>query len=346
MYRSKLKWKRKIDLKKPFALLLLLYLAILSVNLLVNYPIYAAGGSWLFSISFSLSVTTIGWLGYMGLYYGLFKHRLNWHKYPSANLFLAVILSGVYGILLMVLSMKGLQLAGRGQAGFYDYVVNGMYAALFSMLLGLLINGQHFLQQWKKSAEANERMKTELLLSQHEALKNQVNPHFLFNALNTLISLVPEQPATAVQFIQSLSNIFRYSLQHHKEATVLLDIELKVATAFLFLHQQRFSGKMNVCIDIPDTVKQKHIVAHALLILLENVVKHNEISTQNPLSISITSEADYLVVSNTYQPKQQHQPSLGIGLSNVVERYKIITDQPVLIRNTALFTVKIPLLAW
>ena len=334
-----------INYKKSLALLLLLYVVILTVNLLVNYPSYVAGGNWMFSISFSLAVTTAGWLGYMALYYGFFKHRLTWHRHPTGNLVLSVILSGVYGVLIMVLSMKLLHLSGRGSAPvFHDYVVNSIYAALFTMLLGLIINGQHFLQQWKKSAEDNERMKTELLQSQHEALKNQVNPHFLFNALNTLTSLIPEQPATAIQFVQSLSNIFRYSLQHHRESTVLLATELKVATAFLFLQQQRFTGQLNVSINITEPSKQRHIVVHSLLILLENVIKHNEISAQNPLSIFIETEEDYLVVANAYQPKKQAQPSLGLGLSNIVERYKIITELPVLIRNTELFTVKIPLL--
>lgn len=331
--------------KKPLILLLLLYIVILTVNLLVNYQNYLKGANWIFSISFSLTVTTAGWLGYMALYYGFFKHRLNWYRHPSGNLFLTVVLSGIYGILLMVFAMQLLHLSGKGTApSFHNYLINGMYAALFSMLLGLIINGQHFLQQWKKSAEDNEKMKTELLKSQHEALKNQVNPHFLFNALNTLTSLIPEQPATAVQFVQSLSNIFRYSLQHHHESTVLLATESKVAQAFLFLHQQRFAGHLNVHITIDEPAQEKHIVVHSLLTLLENVIKHNEISAQNPLSIFIKTEKDYLSVTNDYQPKQYAQQSLGLGLANIVERYKMITDLPVMVNNAALFTVKIPLL--
>ncbi len=332
-------------LRRPLLLLLLLYIVVIAVNLLVNYPGYATGHSWVFSISFSLSVTTAGWLGYMALYYCFFKRRLNWHRRPTGNLALTVILSGIYGVVLMVLSMQLLVVIGNGaRPDLYTYSLNSMYAALFTMLLGLIINGQHFLQQWKKSTEDNGRMKTELIQSQHEALKNQVNPHFLFNALNTLAGLIPEQPSAAVQFVQGLSNIFRYSLQHPRESTVVLAKELKVASAFLFLNEQRFMGQLSVLINLSDAGKQKHIVVHALLTLLENTIKHNEISTEKSLSIIIRDEADYLVVANSYQPKSYLQPSLGLGLPNIVERYRMITDRPVLIHKTDFFTVKIPLI--
>jgi two-component system LytT family sensor kinase len=331
--------------RKAGLILLLLYVFVLGINFTVNYPVYAAGNSWVFSVTFSMGITTIGWLGYVILYYRFFKSKLNWKKHPTRNLLFSVLLSGCYGIAIMMLSMKTLQLTGRGAATTYDYAVNSAYAALFSMLFGLIINGQDFLHQWKKSADDNERMKMELLQSQHEALKNQVNPHFLFNALNTLTSLIPERPDTAIRFVQGLSSIFRYSLQHHHTATVSLATELHVATAFLFLNQQRFGDKLIVTVNIPEKEQAKHIVTHALLTLVENAIKHNEISTENPLSISIDTEnGTSLVVTNPYQPRQQTAPSLGLGLANIVERYKMVSDQQVTIRKDELFTVRIPLL--
>lgn len=333
-------------MKKLLAILLCLYLVVLTVNLTANYRWYSQGGDWRFSILFSLALVTLGWLGYIPLYYGLFKERLNWKHRPYRSFAISILISGVYGVVLMIGVMKLLVLTGvLVQDKSPDaYAINSMYAALFAMMCGLIINGQLFLSRWKKSVEENERMQLELLQAKYMALKYQVNPHFFFNALNTLNSLIAEDRAAATQFVNCLSRVFRYSLQYGNERTVALNDELKVAEDFLFMIRQRFQDKIQVHIDLPPQAMEAHIAGYALLTLVENAIKHNEISREYPLTVRIFREPGYLVVCNNYQPKDTAMPVSGIGLSNIQERYQAITAMPVVIEQGPMFTVKIPLL--
>jgi LytS/YehU family sensor histidine kinase len=298
------------------------------------------------SVLFSLAVTTLGWLGYIVLYEWLFRRKIDWKHRPARRLFFAVLISGVYGVLLMVSVMKimALWLGYREQAR-QEYVINSIYAALFTMLTGLVVTGLEFLKQWKKSAEDNERMKAEMIRSQYEALKNQVNPHFLFNSLNTLAAIIPEQPDVAVDFVQQLSRVFRYSLQYSTENLAPVATELKVVRSYLFLHAQRFGGKLHADIRISDAVLACHIITQSLLILMENAIKHNEISVAHPLQIELYDEAGYLVLRNKLRHKQIPEPSTGIGLQNIQARYGLVTAVPVVVEETEqMFTVKIPLI--
>jgi hypothetical protein len=326
--------------KRIIGPLLALYIVLLTVNISINYPYYKAGGSWRFSIAFTLFVSTIGWLGYILLYYPLLSRRLNWRKHPTRNFALTIAGSGVYGVLIMAVAHKTLQFMGKGHGAVSDFV----YAALFSVLLGLIIHGQDFLMRLQQSIIDNERMKLELLKSQHEALKAQVGPHFLFNALNTLVGIIPDDPKVAVQFVHGLSAVLRYALQRNEE-TIALSTELKVAASFLFLNKLRFGDRLHVAIHVAPAAKACHIATHSLLTLLENAVKHNEISAEKPLIIRIDSKADdTLSVSNGYQPKSAAGPSLGLGLPSIVDRYSMLTGRPVTIEKNSSFTVTIPLL--
>ncbi|MGN6477626.1 MAG: sensor histidine kinase [Flavipsychrobacter sp.] len=327
--------------------LLISYAVVLIVNIAGNYQYYAAGNDWTFSVSFSLIVTTIGWLGYTILHQLIFRHILDWKHRPNLSLLMAVVISGIYGVLLMVFVMKGMVwFLGYKEQPQYDYINNSIYAALFSMLIGLAITGSEFLRQLKKSAEDNERMKAEMVRSQYEVLKSQVNPHFLFNSLNTLAAIIPGKPDVAVNFVQQLAKVFRYSLQYGESNTVPIEIELKIVRSYLFLNTQRFEGKLEANITISDASIEKHIVTQSLLMLVENVIKHNEISKENPLTLTITEERDYLVVCNNLQRRQIHEPSTRIGLQNIRNRYALVTDVPVVFTEDAnTFTVKIPMLS-
>jgi len=334
-------------LKKLLITLAISYVIVLGVNLTVNFQYYRAGNDWRFSIIFSLTVTTLGWLGYILLNELFFKKYLNWKKKPNSNLLLSVLISGLYGVILMILVMKSLVWFFHfKEHSLYDYTNNSMYAVLISMLIGLVVNGQEFLKQWRKSAEENELMKQEMLRSQYEILKSQVNPHFFFNSLNTLNTLIPEDAEIARHFVQQLSRVFRYSLENMEEVSVTIDIELNIVRSYLFLYKQRFGPKLMLHIDIAASVLSLHIITHSLLTLVENCIKHNEISSANPLSVDIYNEGnEYLVVQNTYRPKTLSEKSTGIGLPNIVDRYKLITDKPIIIDNNAvLYVVKIPIL--
>jgi two-component system LytT family sensor kinase len=335
------------SIKKLAITLFISYAIVLIVNLTANYQYYASGNNWRFSVFFCLTVTTLGWLGYILLYQAVFKKYLNWKKNPNANLLLSVLLSGAYGVGLMVLVMKCMVwFLHFTEHTLDEYTNNSIYAALFAMLIGLIVNGQEFLKQLKKSADDNEIMKQEMLRSQYGLLKSQVNPHFFFNALTTLTSLIQEAPEVASLFVQHLAKVFRYSLQNMEGQTVALETELKIVQSFLFINKERFNEKLMVDVHVDSGAMQQHIIVHSLITLVENALKHNEISNASPLHINIFNEGNMCVtVTNTLQPRKLTEKSLGIGLVNIVERYALITEKSVTIdKGYGLFTVKLPLL--
>ena len=229
---------------------------------------------------------------------------------------------------------------------FIDYVFN---IGLFSVIVAgvTAVNSlRSYVHRWKALLLMEEGLKQAVLKAEFESLKNQVNPHFLFNSLNILSALIPEDTAKSVQFVERLSKVFRYSLQHSDQNTIDLATELKVAESYLFINQMRFGESFMYEIDLTTAEKSKQIITQGLLTLLENVVKHNECSVEKPLNVRINAENNCLIVSNTYQPKNRlGTDSTGIGLRNLQNRYHQFARQSVEIATAdGEFTVKLPLL--
>lgn len=332
-------------IKKTLNVVFVANALVLAVNLAANYRYYAAGNDWRYSVFFSLSITTLGVLSGALLLAPLFS-KYNWTKYPTLKLLLSVLIFAVYGLALMYAAIKLSAVLFRLDYGNKTdiFITNATFSILFSIIIGLIISGRNFLAELKNSIEDNEHMKQEMIRSRYETLKSQVNPHFLFNSLNTLTVMIPQQPDVAVQFVEQMSKVFRYSLQYSNEQTVEIETELKVVRSYLFLNEQRFNDKLNVSIRIDDNVLRRKIVTQSLLMLAENAIKHNEISMERPLSLDIYSEHDYLVVANTLQPKAIMEQSTKVGLENIKKRYGLASDMPVVIEERECFKVKIPLL--
>ena len=330
-------------MKKFLSVLLLSYAIVLAVNLAANYGFYAAGNDWRPGIVFCLAITTLGVAGGNALS-AVFK-RFRWLQRPMLKLLISVSLFAAYGALLMITGMKCMAVLFHKYPSGQEYTTNIIFSVLFSMIIGLIVSGRHFLLNLRKSVAHNERLEQEMIQSRFEVLKSQVNPHFLFNSLNTLTVMIPAQPDIAVQFVEQMARVFRYSLQHSDEQQVDVATELKVVRSFLFLNEQRFEGKLLVTINIDEQAQQRNIITLSLLMLVENAIKHNEISTPNPLKINIFNENDYLVVSNILQQRIVPGPSTKVGLDNIKKRYALTTATPVQIDNDHnCFTVKIPLL--
>lgn len=193
-----------------------------------------------------------------------------------------------------------------------------------------------------------EQLKKENALAQFETLKNQVSPHFLFNSLSILSSLVHVDANLSEKFIDQLSKAYRYILEQKDNQTVLLKTELNFLSAYAFLLKIRFENKFDVKINITDQDAEKfHIAPLTLQLLIENCVKHNRMSEREPLVIAISIEDDYLVVANPLRPRSKDEimTSTGIGLANIKSRYHLLTRGPVqIMQKEALFTVRIPLL--
>jgi LytS/YehU family sensor histidine kinase len=183
-------------------------------------------------------------------------------------------------------------------------------------------------------------------MAQLNALKTQVNPHFLFNNLNTLCSIIPENPKQAVEFVQELSKVYRHILEVKDESTIPLLDEMEVLEAYVFLLKTRFGDNLQMNISVSEDKMKERIIPLALQLLMENAIKHNIVSHDKPLHINITVVNNHIVVSNNLQKKNQVHESTGIGLNNISNRYKLLTNQPIIVTETEqLFSVSIPLIA-
>lgn len=227
-----------------------------------------------------------------------------------------------------------------------DVIINSNNAALFcSLTVAALYESATFKFELRNSIEEKEMLKRESLKAQLNALRTQVNPHFLFNNLNTLSSVIPENPKQAVDFVQQLSKVYRHILEVEDEQTIPLKDELDVMKAYAFLLQTRFGSNLDISINVPEEKLAKRIVPLSLQILMENAIKHNIVSSDKPLKIDVFAQNGRLVVTNNLQKKNQVNESTGIGLDNIRNRYKLLGEKKVEVtENGENFTVSIPLI--
>jgi len=203
----------------------------------------------------------------------------------------------------------------------------------------------YFIGRWKDSLVYAERLEREKSQVQFDNLKNQLNPHFLFNALTSLNSLIFENQQLASDFLQQLSKVYRYVLQNKDKNFVLLSTELDFIANYVKLLETRFAGALSIEFNITNEAKEKAIVPVTLQILIENAIKHNVVDKEKKLTIEILTVGDYLVVSNSLQLKKKVESSNKQGLENLKTLYKFLTDKPVLVEPTDdRFFVKVPLI--
>lgn len=232
----------------------------------------------------------------------------------------------------------------------WNAVGRANYALTFVISISifyLILNRKSHFRMRSMEIQAEQLMK-ENALAQFEALKNQVSPHFLFNSLSILSSLVHVDANLSEKFIDQLSKAYRYILEQKDNDTVSLKTELDFLTSYAFLLKIRFENKFDVKISITDKEAEKYRIAPLTLqLLIENCVKHNRMSEKEPLVITILIKGDYLVVKNPLRPRNELEgiKSTGIGLANIKNRYQLLTKNPVQIgQEGELFTVKIPLI--
>jgi LytS/YehU family sensor histidine kinase len=214
---------------------------------------------------------------------------------------------------------------------------------IITVIATMFFTSRAFLLNWLQAAVNAERLKRETIKAQYDSLRNQVNPHFLFNSLNALANLVHEDPGKAVFFIKALSNVYRYVLETHQKDVVPLSEEMKLVQSYLQLQQMRFGTKLSVEIG---PLQTGGVAPLAIQTLVENAIKHNELSAARPLGISISCGKAEVIVSNTLQKKTTLAViSPGVGLANLISRYKFLCHDPVQVNTTAThFIVKLPLL--
>jgi two-component system, LytTR family, sensor kinase len=299
----------------------------------------------------TLIITTVIWLGnrYIlilarGRYPDFIHTRKRLVVQSVSMLIYTLVANNVCGFILDACGMKDFHV--NGPHDLADILTMSNAAAIFcSLTVVAVYESIYFKRELMKSIEEKEKLKRENLHAQLDALRTQVNPHFLFNNLNTLSSIIPEDPKRAVDFVQQLAKVYRHILEVKDEKSIDLKEELDVLKAYAFLLKTRFGDNLDITISVPDEKLNRKIIPLSLQILMENAIKHNIVSSEKPLKIDVYAVNGRLIVNNNLQKKNQVNESTGIGLDNIRNRYKLLSDKQVEVtENGANFTVSIPLI--
>lgn len=274
---------------------------------------------------------------------------VGWLDNPVLRLFLSLVLViaittlGFFAVYFLGMSILWKLDSAQIWANFDMGEIAG--PVIITLVINLFMYGRGFLISWRQNAINLEKVKTKQMATQYESLKNQLNPHFLFNSLNALSSLVYDDQKKAVDFIRKLSEVYRYVLDQNEKEVISLEDEIRFANSYIYLQKIRFSENLVVTIEVSDRCMERVVPPLSLQLLIENAIKHNVISNDNPLHIQIKNEGiDFLTVKNNLKLRKA-EDSKGIGLTNLKKRYEILSDKEVYIRKTKeFFSVRIPLL--
>jgi len=216
----------------------------------------------------------------------------------------------------------------------------------FTIFISTIYETVYFFRLWKQSIIQVQQYKRASLQSKYESLKNQVNPHFLFNSLNTLTTIIEEDQQQAVEFVQHLSQVYRYGLSNSNKELVSLEEELKFIQSYFYMLEKRFGKNLIISKNIDSKYLYYQMPPLSIQLLVENVIKHNIISSAHPLEIIIeTKPENYITIKNNLQKKLSVESSTGIGLQNISKRYEYFTNASLIIKNDSrVFEVSLPLI--
>ena len=219
------------------------------------------------------------------------------------------------------------------------------FGLAMTLIVSLVFHAIFFYKALSEKKVAEQQIVAKTETAKYESLKSQIDPHFLFNSLNVLTSLIGENPVQAEKFTTKLSKVYRYVLEQKNKDLINLDEELNFAKAYMELLNMRFENA--VIFQIPEKASNPDlkIIPLSLQLLLENTIKHNVVSVENPLTVIIAEEKGYLKITNNYNPKATISQGTKVGLKNIIDRYNLITLKKVTVEKEAeKFTVKLPLL--
>ncbi|GAB3589495.1 sensor histidine kinase [Hymenobacter daeguensis] len=280
------------------------------------------------------------------------NRRYPWSAQPLRRLLLTLAVSLGGSVLVIVvmnavlLLIQGKPLAWLWSGAMYWQVLMPL---IITVIISLFNHSRSFFFQWRDAAVRAERLEKETVVARLDSLRRQVDPHFLFNSLNALTSLVEENdPARAVRFIRQLSQVYRYVLDSESQELVPLAQEVRFAESYLYLQKTRLGEALVVEMDLPPAALAPFCVPPlALQLLLENVIKHNAAFQASPLhlSVALDAAARTLTVRNTLRPRRLAPgESSGLGLKNLAARYAFLTDKPLAVGAEAgEFVVTLPL---
>jgi LytS/YehU family sensor histidine kinase len=267
--------------------------------------------------------------------------KIPWEFNPARHLVLEILLITVYTVAFStVIHLVEIRLElVEHENLFFDAFVT----LLITYLITALHEGFFFYRQWKYNFSKSIRLEKDNIQAKYEMLKTQINPHFLFNSLNSLTNLV-EDNDRAVEYIGNLSEFFRYMLSSRDKELVLVREEIKLLERYVSLQQSRFTTNLSVDIDVPEKFYHFAIPPLVLQMLVENSFKHNIISKEKPLKVAVRAHGESISVENNLQRKPG-VASTGQGMKNIAERYRLFTTREMQVSETSsIFKVTIPLL--
>jgi hypothetical protein len=276
------------------------------------------------------------------------EKRIPWHVNPLRRFGIQTALNVTYILFCSIGLRNAFNWFCEGQR--FICITDELIVAAVSVTLTLMVimadMGMFMLKRWRDSVSELERFKKESIEFKFEMLKNQVNPHFLFNSLNTLSSLIFANQETAAQFVRQLAKVYRYVLENRERELITMAEEMTCLESYRYLVEMRFAPNLKFEIDVPAAYKEMRIVPMTLQMLIENAIKHNIVSKNKPLTVRITATPDkFIHIANNFQPKTTKEYSSGLGLKNIVSRYGFLTDRPLEVTETATeFKVKVPLI--
>jgi len=312
-----------------------------------NFSFKAIGYTLLISAMYSFGLGFI-----QGIINDYLSNKWDWIEHTNTRIWAGIVTTVLYTVpvVLLIDYVNFIVISGYNIDRFFSgrYLWQHVFYIILSFGISAFIHARGFMIQWKNSVK-QESTKQEIVAktetAKFESLKNQLDPHFLFNSLNVLTSLIGENPSQAERFTTKLSKVYRYVLEQRNKDLVPIEEELKFAKTYMELLGMRFEEAVQF--NIPDNISNNElkIVPLSLQLLLENAVKHNVVSTSKPLTINIYEEGSYLMITNNVNPKEAIGKSTKIGLQNIADRYGLITDKGVKIENNnKTFKVSLPLL--
>ncbi|WP_228434813.1 2TM domain-containing protein [Chryseobacterium defluvii] len=231
-------------------------------------------------------------------------------------------------------------------SGKYNFT--NWFMVNIALLISAFLHAKGFMEELKKNTRkevVEQKLIAKSANAQFETLKNQLDPHFLFNSLNVLSSLIDENPKQAQTFTASMSKIYRYVLEQKDKELVTVEDEMEFAKTYCELLKTRFENSVDFVFDVRKEDYRRYVVPLSLQLLLENCIKHNFATSSKPLVIKVFSENDTLCIENNLQIREQMKESAGIGLANIVQRYSLLTKRNVFIEKSEdYFKVKLPIL--
>ncbi|MBC8343636.1 MAG: histidine kinase [Bacteroidetes bacterium] len=295
-----------------------------------------------YNILGSIVLTAAIWLGTEQIV-RLLWIRFPWNKAALKHLILEILALLLYPSMVTFILFGAYTLITDDKDWMSNYWSTALVAILITFFITSIHEGIYFYKQWKFNSIKSEKLHKQNLEARFETLKTQINPHFLFNSLNTLMSFIEDNPKASA-YLSNLSDFLRYTLKTNKAEVILLREELKIVEHYKVLQTSRFQEGLNLHIDIDEKYYHYSVAQLAVQMLVENAIKHNVISKEKPLHVRIYIQDEYVIVENNIQARQADE-STGIGLKNIQERYHFLSNKEVKIsEKDNKFEVCLPLL--